>query len=251
MKKFLFSIIAFTFAFGAKAQLAETPSSITPQERIVVTKPVEFHYGFKAGLNLTTYDSDCDDFQARFGQFGILCRWQFKNWAIQPELHYATMGVRSVEHMMRKRDNEADTWGTDRKDAIDFRLKMKMTTKNIQMPINFKWYLPIQSLHGINIQAGPTLSVQFNYDVSISGSPAGLLADPAIGIANGNKREFAHDMNRFTVLGNVGAGYDSPSGIGVDLRWCTGLTPVFKGEKQKAFTNCHDRLWVIAFTYVF
>ncbi len=244
MKRIIFAIIAICCAASAKAQ-EETTSNST----------MDFQYGLKAGLVFTTFDSDVDDFQARFGNWGILCRFKFENWAIQPEFHYATQGVRSLEYKVYQGDDEYDTFGTSRYDGVSSKVKLSLTTYNLQMPIIFKWYMPIKMWKGINIQAGPKMSQRLDYKVSASGSPSGLLA--AVDsegnqlVNNGQIRSFARDMNRFTVAADFGVGFDSPSGIGFDLRYSMGITPVFKGEKQRMFTNSHDRVWSFAFTYVF
>lgn len=244
MKRILFALVAICCAAVANAQ-EETKSS----------SAMDFQYGFKAGLMFTTYDTDADDFQAHFGNWGFICRFKFDNWSIQPELHYATQGVRSLQYKVYFGSDLYDTYGTDRYDGVSSKLKLHLLTYNIQMPIIFKWYLPIQQWKGINVQAGPKLSQRFDYKVSASGSPSGLLAavdaDGNKLVNNGQIRSFARDMNRFTVAADFGLGFDSQSGIGFDLRCSMGITPVFKGEKQRMFTNAHDRAWSFAFTYVF
>lgn len=207
---------------------------------------MEFQYGFKAGLNFTTFDSDADDFQARAGQLGILCRFKWNNFAIQPEFHYARMGVRALNYLLRDKDpDEMTTHGR----PVFVRFNLGITTDNFQLPIILKYYPEFSALKGLNIQAGPQFSQRFDYHVSTPGD-YGFLRDEQIA-ANGELRSFARDQNQFTIMGCYGIGYDSASGIGVDLRFSNGFTPVFKGEKQKAFTHCHDRVWSIAFTYVF
>ena len=228
MKKLLFIFMVFCCAATASAQM-------------------DFQYGFKAGLNFTTYDSDADDFQARAGQLGILCRFKWNNFAIQPEIHYARMGVRSLNKILRDKDPKSET--TEGR-PVFVRMKLKLLTDNVQMPIIFKYYPELKALKGLNVQAGPTLSQRFNYHVSTSECSSYVL-DPQIACKNGDIRAFGRDQNQFTVLWTAGLGYDSSTGIGCDLRFSQGITPVFKGEKQKAFTNCHDRVWSIAFTYVF
>lgn len=244
MKRIIFAIIALCCAASANAQEETTSNSV-----------MDFQYGFKAGLVFTTFDSDVDDFQARFGNWGILCRFKFDNWSIQPEVHYATQGVRSLEYKVVQGYDDKDTYGTTRYDAVSSKLKLHLITYNIQMPIIFKWYMPIKQWKGINIQVGPKLSQRLDYKISAAGSAAGLFS--AVD-ANGNQlingaeiRNIARDMNRFTVAADFGLGFDSQSGIGFDVRYSMGLTPVFKGEKQRMFTNSHDRVWSFAFTYVF
>ena len=50
---------------------------------------------------------------------------------------------------------------------------------------------------------------------------------------------------------NVGAGFDSESGIGVDFRCGLGLTKVFEDGTQYASSNTRDRVWSLAFSYTF
>ncbi len=251
MKKILFAIIAICCAATANAQ-EETETTTTT---VASHSAMDFQYGFKAGLLFTTYDSDADDIQAHFGNWGIICRFRFDNWSIQPEIHYATQGVRSLQYKVYQGDDNYDTYGTPRQDGVSSKLKLNLKSYNIQMPIIFKWYLPIQMWRGINVQAGPKLSQRFDYKISASGSPAGLFAATDENgerlVDNAQIRSFARDMNKFTVAADFGVGFDSQSGIGFDLRCSMGITPVFKGEKQRIFRNAHDRVWSIAFTYVF
>lgn len=223
---------------------------------------MEFHYGFKAGMNLATYSSDSDDLQARLGQMGVVCRFQWQNWAIQPEIFFAKMGVRSLEHMIDWHPEE--TWrltgqyivGHD--DLLNEDFKLQMLTSNIQMPIMFKYYLPMVQ-HGINVQAGPVLSVNLDYDIS-SPTQKGYLANyefgtHVYGTSTGAQtkgiqslRRIARDRNRVVAMAQFGAGYDSKSGIGVDVRCAMGITPVFKSLYN---THAKDRVWSISFSYVF
>lgn len=208
-----------------------------------------FRYGLKGGLNFATFDSDADDVQCRLGQWGVLCRFEFGSFAVQPELFYARQGVRSLERNVIP--ELQGSWITER----DF--KLMLLTDNIQLPIMIKYYLPITPLKGINIQAGPQFSHRFDYKISTP-SEKGYLSSEALGGAL-SKRKFAQDMNQFTVMANMGIGFDSESGIGVDLRCSMGITPVFKGEITNSKTGekfaynskSHDRVWSISFTYLF
>lgn len=208
-----------------------------------------FRYGFKGGLNFATYDSDADDVQCRLGQWGVLCRFEWGSFAIQPELFYARQGVRSLERLVVP--ELEGSWITEQN------FKLMLLTDNVQLPIMLKYYLPIASLKGINVQAGPQFSQRFDYKVSTP-SEKGYLASDYLGGAM-SKRRFAQDMNQFTVMANMGIGFDSESGIGVDFRCSMGLTPVFKGEivdpktgENYAYnSNSHDRVWSISFTYLF
>lgn len=208
-----------------------------------------FRYGFKGGLNFATYDSDADDVQCRLGQWGVLCRFEWGSFAIQPELFYARQGVRSLERLVIP--ELEGSWITEQN------FKLMLLSDNVQLPIMLKYYLPIASLKGINVQAGPQFSQRFDYKVSTP-SEKGYLASDYLGGAM-SKRRFAQDMNQFTVMANMGIGFDSESGIGVDFRCSMGLTPVFKGEivdpktgENYAYnSNSHDRVWSISFTYLF
>lgn len=208
-----------------------------------------FRYGFKGGLNFATYDSDADDVQCRLGQWGVLCRFEWGSFAIQPELFYARQGVRSLERLVVP--ELEGSWITEQN------FKLMLLSDNVQLPIMLKYYLPIASLKGINVQAGPQFSQRFDYKVSTP-SEKGYLASDYLGGAM-SKRRFAQDMNQFTVMANMGIGFDSESGIGVDFRCSMGLTPVFKGEivdpktgENYAYnSNSHDRVWSISFTYLF
>ncbi|MCQ2215276.1 MAG: PorT family protein [Bacteroidales bacterium] len=224
-----------------------------------VTGPA-FHYGVKAGFNLTTFSSDADDLQARLGQMGFICRWQWKNFAIQPEIYYMTMGVRSLEHEIKFHPNLV--WRPtgmgivgheDLTNDEDFRLGF--TTKNIQFPVIFKYYLPFRK-EGFNIQAGPTFNVDCDYKASTP-SPLGYLYNPEFGeyywkskdtwTGVQSLRRIGRNRNRVSAIAQFGIGYDSKSGIGVDVRCGMGLTPVFKDYYN---TNAKNRFWALSFTYV-
>lgn len=223
-----------------------------------VSDGMEFHYGFKAGMNLATYSSDSDDLQARLGQMGVVCRFQWQNWAIQPEIFFSKMGVRSLEHMIEWHPEE--TWRLEggkiagHDDLLNEDFKLQMLTENIQMPIMFKYYLPV-SQHGINVQAGPVLSVNLDYEIS-SPTQSGYLNNFALGTrtkagkteAIASLRRIARNRNRVLAMAQFGAGYDSKSGIGVDIRCAMGITPVFKSLYN---THAKDRVWSISFSYVF
>lgn len=243
MKKLLFSIIALCFALSATAQDDMQP---------MMHKSVDFQYGLKAGMVFTTYSSDSDDFQAHFGNWGFICRFKSENWAIQPELHYATQGVRSLIYKVRKGNSEYDTFGKIPaiNDAVTAKFRLHMLTYNLQMPVIAKWYMPVQNLKGINIQAGPKVGYICDYKVSAPTVSYGYLISDEFG-TEGRIRRFARDMRKVTLAADFGAGYDSKTGIGFDLRCSMGILPVFKGEKQNIFKNPKDRVWSFAFTYVF
>ncbi len=202
---------------------------------------LDFGWGFKGGLNFATYNSDADDFQARMGQWGVLCRLKFGSFAVQPEIYYARQGVRSLEIMIDDHYDE-ESWGTGwAYDQEKYRLML--LTDNVQMAIMFKYYLPFGT-KCFDVQVGPQFSQRFDYKVS-SPSPHGYLLDPVLGIES--KYDFARDQNKFTTAINFGVGYDSPSGIGVDFRCSMGLTPVFKNLISD---KIRDRVWSISFTYL-
>lgn len=224
----------------------------------------EFHWGFKGGLNFTTVDSDVDDFQARMGQWGMLCRWELgDHFAIQPEVFYARMGFRSLKKLIRSAPAHDTMSGEGSLQNEWFHLQI--LTDNVQIPIVFKYYLPINLFgdKGLNVHAGPLFSQRFEYKISTS-DHEGVLLDPALTgngtpYVDGNSyrenntiHNFARAMNKtqFQVL--AGIGYDSPSGIGVDIRWQTGITPVWNSHKKHAYNkNSHDRVWAFCFSYTF
>ncbi len=203
---------------------------------------LDFKYGFKIGLNFATYNVDADDFQARLGQWGILCRLRYGNFAIQPEIFYARQGVRSLEIMI---DDHYDDYGYLNNQLYDQeKYRLQLLTDNVQMPIMIKYYIPVGA-NCFNVQVGPQFSQRFDYKVS-SPSPHGYLLDPEVGGIL-SKRDFARDQNKFTTAINFGLGYDSDSGIGVDFRCSMGLTDVFK----TLYDGARDRVWSISFTYLF
>ena len=222
---------------------------------------IEFHWGFKGGINFTTYDSDCDDFQARMGQWGLLCRWNIgEHFAIQPEAFYARMGVRSLKkhvyhHTQEKPYHSSnyskDVWYRDFQGNEDFTLNL--LTDNIQEAIIFKYFLPMrnESLKGLNVHAGPLFSERFDYHIS-TGAELGYLADDDLNQVK-KLRWIARAQNEFTIHAVCGIGYDSPSGIGLDIRWQTGITPVWDKDSRYGQYNSHshDRVWAVCFSYTF
>ncbi len=220
---------------------------------------VEFHWGFKGGINFTTYDSDADDVQARMGQWGVLARWKFgDHFALQSELFYARMGVRGLRKTI-KWFPEHDSYYQDQ-DLLNQKFHLQLLTDNVQLPIIFKYYLPVNLFGGpgLNVHAGPLFSQRFDYKVSTN-SPQGYLLDPMLGgdgSVNINKnntlRSFARAQNQFTIHAVWGIGYDSPSGIGVDIRCQMGITPVWDSSKAGCYnSHSHDRVWALCFNYVF
>ena len=219
----------------------------------------EFHWGFKGGINFTTYDSDVDDVQARMGQWGLVGRWKFNdNFALQTELFYARMGVRSLEKPLYW-FGEHDSYYQN-EDLLNKKFRLQLLTDNVQLPVIFKWYLPVNIFggRGLNIHAGPLASIRFDYKISTS-SPQGYLLDPKLGgegstdpNVNNSLRNIAHAQNKFTMHAVYGIGYDSPSGIGVDIRCQMGITPVFDSDHRYCYnSHSHDRVWAICFSYTF
>ncbi|MBP5365289.1 MAG: PorT family protein [Bacteroidales bacterium] len=218
----------------------------------VASAQMQFRYGFKGGLNFATFSSDPDDIQARLGQWGVLCRFEFGSFAIQPEVFYSRQGVRSLEKVIFDHHKYGPAFATG--DILETEYyKLGVLTDNIQMPIIAKYYLPFSGvLKGSNIQAGPQFSQRFDYKIS-SPSQKGYLADSRMGEREdinfiGKFNSLGRDMNQFTIAASFGFGYDSESGIGVDLRCNWGLTPVFKTLYN---TNSTDRVYSVSFTYVF
>lgn len=221
---------------------------------------VEFHWGFKGGINFTTFDSDADDAQAHMGQWGVLARWNFnEHFALQTELFYARMGVRSLRKPMYWYPEHDGA--LSEMDLLNKKFRLQILTDNVQLPILFKYYIPVNLFggHGLNIHAGPLFSQRFDYKVSTS-SPEGYLLDPILGgdgdpentKKSNTLRSFARAQNKFTIHALWGIGYDSPSGIGVDLRYQMGITPVWDDSKRGCYnSNSHDRVIAICFCYTF
>ena len=223
----------------------------------------EFHWGFKGGINFTTYDSDADDVQARMGQWGVLARWNFnEHVALQTELFYARMGVRSLRKAIKWFPEDAYYTGEDN---LNQKFRLQVLTDNVQLPILVKWYLPVNLFggHGLNVHAGPLFSQRFDYKISTS-DHEGVLLDPAL-TGNGTPyvdgmpyrenntiNNFARAQNKTQFHIVTGIGYDSPTGIGVDIRWQTGITPVWNSSSKHCYNkNSHDRIWAICFSYTF
>lgn len=218
---------------------------------------VEFHWGFKGGINFTTYDSDADDIQARMGQWGVLARWKFNDHiALQSELFYARMGVRTLKKTIKTFPGSV-YYTEGRLNSQKF--KLHLLTDNVQLPILVKYYLPVNLFGGpgLNVHAGPLFSQRFDYKIS-SPSTQGFMLDPIMG-GDGSQTQKYHDirtyaraMNQFTIHALFGVGYDSPSGIGVDIRCQMGITPVWDDSKAGCYnSHSHDRVWALCFNYTF
>ncbi len=218
-----------------------------------VVAQTEFHWGFKGGVNLTTYSTDADDVQGHMGQWGALCRWKLNDrFAIQPELFYSRMGVRSAEKVLYY--NEGYGYADNSK-LNPSKFKLHLITDNIQLPIICKYYFRTQRLpEGLNIHLGPLFSQRFDYSISTV-SPLGYLLDPAM--SNGDSpvadlRDIARAQNHFTVQAVLGVGYDSPSGIGFDVRYQYGITPVFDNDHNACYDKkSRDCVIALCFSYVF
>lgn len=218
---------------------------------------VEFHWGFKGGINFTTYDSDADDVQARMGQWGVLARWKFNDHiALQSEFFYARMGVRSLKKAIKWFPQDAYYTGEDN---LNQKFRLQLLTDNVQLPILVKYYIPVNLFGGpgFNVHAGPLFSQRFDYKISTS-SHQGFLLDPMLGgegdvlKSTATLRKFARAQNQFTIHALFGVGYDSPSGIGVDIRCQMGITPVWdKNDKYCYNSHSHDRVWSLCFNYTF
>lgn len=270
-KKIALLAITLSFSLAATAQRGGDRDYEEPDKEIASqvnsslnSNGREFHYGVKVGLNLTTVSSDADDIQAKIGQMGFLCRWQWEKWAIQPEIFYSKMGVRSLEKEILW--NPDEVWRLDGQtihghaDLMnDEDFKIGFYTHCIQMPVMFKYYAPIFD-RGLNIQAGPVLSVDIDYELSTP-IQKGYLKGDYFGTrvqkyTNGDvritgvesMRYLGRNRNRIGALTQFGFGYDSKSGIGVDFRYAMGLTPVFKDLYN---THSKYRVWSISFSYVF
>ncbi len=222
------------------------------QAAIGAIAQTEFHWGFKGGMNITTYDSDCDDLQGHMGQWGLLCRWKLNDhFAVQPELFYSKMGVRSLENVLYA--NEGYEYGTGQK-LNPTKFKLHLTTDNMQLPVIFKYYMPATLLEGLNVHAGPLFSVRFDYSAHTV-SPIGYLKDGQMGPTGEGINalvDIARAQNVCTAQAVVGVGYDSPTGIGFDFRCQLGITPVFKKNDPGCYnSNSHDRVWAFCFSYVF
>lgn len=221
------------------------------------TAQTEFHWGFKGGLNFTTFDSDADDFQARMGQWGAIARWKFnENIALQTELFYARMGVRSLRKTLQEYPGGAYYTKEDNNSQV---FQIQLLTDNIQLPVLVKWYLPVNLFggRGLNVHAGPLASYAFEYKLSTSSNTGFLLRPDIIDKDGGTTdhysiREIARARNQFTLQAVYGVGYDSPSGIGVDIRYQMGITPVWDKDEIGCFnTHSHDRVWALCFSYTF
>lgn len=225
----------------------------------------QFQWGLKGGINFTTYDSDVDDVQARMGQWGVLCRWKIgDHFAIQPELFYARMGVRQLRKTI-KWFPEHDAYITN-EDLLNQKFYLKLLTDNVQIPVIFKYYLPVNMFGGpgLNVHAGPLFSQRFDYTIDTN-CPQGYLLDPMLGgngkldYVNGVStrkdntiRNFARAQNQASLHMVYGIGYDSPSGIGFDIRCQMGITPVWDTDSPYCYnSHSHDRVWALCFSYMF
>lgn len=163
----------------------------------------ETAFGLKGGLNLSTLNLDDPEatYDSRTGyHLGLFVRGKFGNVGIQPELLLYTQNG----------DIESSIFGTAQE---------RFTYLTI--PIMIKFY-PIA---GFNLQVGPQFGFLLDGERKY---------DSFLGSGSEDIKEYYKDSD---VVVSLGAGYDFPFGLGLDLRYNLGvkdINDVSNGEPAKS-----------------
>ena len=183
-----------------------------------IRSQVSVKLGLKGGLNISNVDvsgyAEGINFENKAltsGHFGVFARFKLLGiLAIQPEVLYSMQGLTL--------EGSASEIGLSQ----DFKMKMNY----IQVPIMLKFY-PVP---GFNLQAGP----QIGYLTS----------------AKFMGEDFKEELQSTHWALNVGAGFDFPFGVGVDARYCIGLTNVFQNFEGAIGSN-KSNVFTISVSYCF
>ena len=183
-----------------------------------IRSQVSVKLGLKGGLNISNVDAsgfaegiNFENKALTSGHFGVFARFKLLGTlAIQPEILYSMQGFTL--------ECSASEIGFSQ----DFKLKMNY----IQVPIMLKFY-PVS---GFNLQAGPQI---------------GYLAS-----AKFMGEDFKEELQSTHWALNVGAGYDFPFGVGLDARYCIGLTNVIEDFRDGNGSN-KSNVFTISVSYCF
>ena len=103
----------------------------------------------------------------------------------------------------------------------------KIKTNYVQIPVMFKYY-PIM---GLNLQAGPQI---------------GFLAKAEV-----QGEDIKDYMNKMDFAFNLGAGYDTDFGVGIDARYSIGLTNVLDDDELFGDNKAQNGVFSLAISYSF
>jgi len=154
-------------------------------------------FGVKAGANISGIHFDDDElhYDDQLGwHAGLFMRHRFGFFGVQPEVLIFTQRG-DLEHNLLGSAEEKLTY--------------------LSIPIMFKFY----PAAGFNIQAGPQIGFLIGGEREY---------DTFLGV--GGTVDIQDEYKSTDVAGSVGIGYDTESGLGVDLRYNFGLTDINESD---------------------
>src|SRR4029077_9960193 len=160
----------------------------------------QFSVGIKGGLNfanLQINDTKNSRLDGRTGYHaGAFVLFKKDRWAIQPEVILSQQGSSLTIN------------NTDFESNFNY----------INIPVIFKYYLAkSKNGGGINAQIGPQLGILSSARADVFDSVAFIL---------NRDQDVKHDYKKSDVSLCLGAGWDSPFGLSIDLRYNLGLTRI-------------------------
>jgi len=171
----------------------------------------QFSIGIKGGLNfadLKINDTKNSRLDGRTGYHaGAFVIFKKDRWAIQPEVILSQQGSTLTIN------------NTDFESNFNY----------INIPVIFKYYL-VESKNGggINAQIGPQLGILSSARADVFDSVAFIL---------NRDQDVKHDYKKSDVSLCLGAGWDSPFGLSIDLRYNLGLTRIEEEESARNATK--------------
>jgi hypothetical protein len=171
----------------------------------------QFTIGIKGGLNFANFqinETKNSRLDGRTGYHaGAFVLFKKDKWAIQPELILSQQGSTLTIN------------NTDFESNFNY----------VNIPVILKYYF-VQSKNGggINAQLGPQLGILSSARADVFDSTTFIL---------NRDQDVKHDYKKSDVSLCLGAGWDSPFGLSIDLRYNLGLTRIEEQESAKNATK--------------
>jgi hypothetical protein len=171
----------------------------------------QFSIGIKGGLNFANFQinqTKNSRLDGRTGYHaGAFAIFKKDRWAIQPEVILSQQGSTLTIN------------NTDFESNFNY----------INIPIIFKYYI-LQSKNGggVNAQIGPQLGILSSAHADVFDSTTFIL---------NRDQDVKHDYKKSDISLCLGAGWDSPFGLSIDLRYNLGLTRIEEQESAKNATK--------------
>ncbi|SMC79984.1 porin family protein [Moheibacter sediminis] len=167
-------------------------------------------WGVKSGLNLSTINDKNIDYDFKTGFYaGGFANIKFaEKLAFQPELLFSMQGAKTDTFPIIGLDENGQMI-TESLVEIDYKLYY------LNIPLMFKYYV----IKKLNFELGPQLGFALEKELAVSGEPFGESSiDPEINVDLGV---------------NIGAEYEIYKGLGIGVRYNSGLTKVRKGSDYR------------------